>query len=454
MRSRLLVIDDDTAHREGMVTLLEDEDYKVDQAEGAETAMQLVKTHFYDLIITDYKMQKIDGMELLKMINDFNPLLRVIMVTGYSSIEHAVEAVHLGALDYIPKPVDPAKLKNVVSRVLRSAQVPVQEKDTDKTVPERYIHFGEIIGKSKGIKNVVKKVHEIANIDVPVLISGESGSGKELVARALHSSSDRREQQFVAINTGAIPKELINSELFGHEKGSFTGAIDSKKGKFEEADGGTLFLDEISSMSEAVQIALLRVLETGKIERVGGNRSIPVNVRIVAATNVDLNQLIEKKIFREDLFYRLNVYNIELPPLRDRKDDIPLIAQYFVEKFGEDYSRNISGIEEEAGALLKAYNWPGNVRELRNIVLRSVISAKGTVRKKDIPESIRKNIQRGQEFSIQAGTPLPDVERVMIIKTLQMAKGNKLKAAELLSISRRSLYNKIEEYNIEDEEYS
>ena len=454
MRSRLLVIDDDTAHREGMGTLVEDEDYRVDQAEGAETAMQLVKTHFYDLIITDYKMQKIDGMELLKMINDFNPLLRVIMVTGYSSIEHAVEAVHLGALDYIPKPVDPAKLKNVVSRVLRSAQVPVQEKDTDKTVPERYIHFGEIIGKSKGIKNVVKKVHEIANIDVPVLISGESGSGKELVARALHSSSDRREQQFVAINTGAIPKELINSELFGHEKGSFTGAIDSKKGKFEEADGGTLFLDEISSMSEAVQIALLRVLETGKIERVGGNRSIPVNVRIVAATNVDLNQLIEKKIFREDLFYRLNVYNIELPPLRDRKDDIPLIAQYFVEKFGEDYSRNISGIEEEAGALLKAYNWPGNVRELRNIVLRSVISAKGTVRKKDIPESVRKNIQRGQEFSIQAGTPLPDVERVMIIKTLQMAKGNKLKAAELLSISRRSLYNKIEEYNIEDEEYS
>ena len=335
MKSRLLVIDDDTAHREGMVTLLEDEDYQVDQAEGAETAMQLVKSHFYDLIITDYKMQKIDGMELLKMINDYNPLLRVIMVTGYSSIEHAVQAVHLGALDYIPKPVDPAKLKNVVSRVLQSAPVSPDTAVPEKKVPERYIHFGEIIGKSKAIKSIVKKINEIADIDVPVLISGESGSGKELVARALHKSSNRKDNQFVAINTGAIPKELINSELFGHEKGSFTGAIDSKKGKFEEANGGTLFLDEISSMSEAVQIALLRVLETGMIERVGGNRSIPVDVRIVAATNEDLNQLIEKKTFREDLFYRLNVYNIELPPLRDRKDDIPLIAQYFVEQFGD-----------------------------------------------------------------------------------------------------------------------
>jgi len=454
MKARLLVIDDDTAHREGMVTLLEDEDYLVDQADGAEPAMQLIQKSIYDLIITDYKMQNIDGMELLKMINDFNPLLRVIMVTGYSSIEHAVQAVHLGALDYIPKPVDPAKLKNVVRRILKSAVDNETQIEAENRVPDRYIHFGEIIGKSKEIKKIVKKINEIADIDVPVLISGESGTGKELVARALHQSSARKDNAFVAINTGAIPKELINSELFGHEKGSFTGAIEAKKGKFEEADGGTLFLDEISSMSEAVQVALLRVLETGKIDRVGGNRSIPVNVRIVAATNEELNRLIEKKAFREDLFYRLNVYNIELPPLRERREDVALIATYLIEKFCAEYNRNINGIDQDAAELIRLYNWPGNVRELRNIILRAVISAKGAIRKKDLPESIRKNLQRGQEFSIQAGTPLPEVERVTIIKTLQLARGNKLKAAELLNISRRSLYNKLEEYQIQDEEYS
>ncbi len=454
MKARLLVIDDDDAHREGMVILLEDEDYLVDQAEGAETAMKLIRKQSYDLIITDYKMQKIDGMELLKMINDYNPLLRVIMVTGYSSIEHAVQAVHLGALDYIPKPVDPAKLKNVVSRVLQSTVVTESPVDSGKEIPQRYIHFGEIIGKSKEIKTIVKKINEIADIDVPVLISGESGTGKELAARALHETSGRRDKAFVAINTGAIPKELINSELFGHVKGSFTGAVDSKKGSFEEADGGTLFLDEISSMSQAVQVALLRVLETGQIERVGGSRPIPVDVRIVAATNVDLQTLIEEKNFREDLYYRLNVYNIDLPALRERKKDILLIARYFMEKYNSEFKRSVKGIDDEAAALIEAYGWPGNIRELRNIVLRAVISAKEMIRKKDLPESVRKNIRRNQAFSIQAGTPLPEVERVTIIKTLQLAKGNKLKAAELLSISRRSLYNKLEEYQIKDEEFS
>ncbi len=454
MQARILIIDDDAAHREGMAILLEDESYFVDQAEDAETAMKRIREHNYDLIITDYKMQKIDGMELLKMINDFNPLLPVIMVTGYSSIEHAVEAIHLGALDYIPKPVDPAKLKKVIRRVLQSQTVKQTSGAEQLSVPERYIHFGEIIGKSKAIKTIVRHINEIASIDVPVLISGESGSGKELVARALHKSSPRADKPFVAINTGAIPKDLINSELFGHEKGSFTGAIDSKKGKFEEADGGTLFLDEISSMSEAVQIALLRVLESGQIERVGGNRSIPVNVRIVAATNEHMDTLLESGRFRQDLFYRLNVYNLELPPLRERQEDIPVLAGYFLERFSEEFHKQVSGIEEEAMELLRTYAWPGNVRELRNMILRSVLAAKGKVRKKDLPEIIRSRMQRGQEFTLKAGMPLPEVERVTIIKTLQMARGNKLKAAGLLGISRRSLYNKLEEYQISDEEFS
>ncbi len=448
-KPRILVIDDDQAHREGLVILLQDEDYLVDQAEGAEPAMHLVHQNQYDLIITDYKMQHIDGMELLKMINDYDPLLRVIMVTGYSSIEHAVQAIHLGALDYIPKPVDPVKLKEVVQRALSSAVPPAE----GTVIPRRYIHFDQIIGKSAALKKVVKKVHEIADIDVPVLISGQSGTGKELVARALHQASGRVKQPFVAVNTGAIPRDLISSELFGHVKGAFTGAIDSKKGKFEEAHGGTLFLDEISSMREEVQIALLRVLESRQIERVGSNQTVNVDVRIVAATNEDLQTQIEKGLFREDLYYRLNVYNIELPALQERPEDIPLIASYFIEQFNDEFNKNIRGIDDEAMQSLMEYGWPGNVRELRNVILRSMVAATDSIRKKDLPEMVRRKIVPGTEIRFRAGTPLTDIERLTIIKTLKMAKGNKLKAAELLGISRRSLYNKIEEYGIDENEY-
>ena len=449
-KPKILVIDDDRVHLEGMVVLLEDEDYKVDEADSAEAALKLIYKNSYDLIITDYKMQKIDGMELLKMINDFDPMLKVIMVTGYSSIEDAVKAIHLGALDYIPKPVDPVKLKEVVRRAL---SVPVLKTDTGE-IPERYIYFGEMVGKSRGMKQIVKKINEIANIDVSVLIYGESGTGKELVARALHNASSRKSGPFIAVNTGAIARDLISSELFGHEKGAFTGATDSKKGKFEEADGGTLFLDEISSMSEQVQIALLRVLETNQIERLGSNRTIPVNVRIVAATNVNLEDLIGEGKFREDLYYRLNVYNIELPPLRERQEDIPLIVDYYIDRFNRQYGKRIAGVDEEAMRCLSEYTWPGNIRELRNLVLRSMISAREVIKKKDLPEAVAKGTKPGQEIRIQAGTPLPDIERMSIIKTLQMARGNKLKAAEMLGISRRSLYNKLEEYNIDEEEYS
>ena len=451
---RILVIDDDQAHREGMVLLLEDEGYQVDEADGAEQAMELINQHQYNLIITDYKMHNIDGMELLKMINDHDPLLKVIMVTGYSSIEHAVEAIHLGALDYIPKPVDPVKLKKVVSRAISVPSLEHESSQGTGKIPAKYIHFDEIIGKSRAIKNVVKKISQVANIDVPVLVFGESGTGKELVARAIHSASNRSEHPFVAVNTGAISKELIISELFGHEKGAFTGAVLSKKGKFEEADNGTLFLDEISTMSEQVQIALLRVLENQQFERVGSNRTIPVNVRVVAATNENLETLISDGKFREDLFYRLNVYYIELPPLRERKEDILLIADHFVERFNAEFGKNVKSIDEDAAEILENYLWLGNVRELRNIVLRAMVSAKDCIRKKDLPESLFKGMGKGEEIRFQAGTSLPDIERVSIIKTLRMAKGNKLKAAEMLGISRRSLYNKLEDYDIKDEEFS
>lgn len=449
MTPRLLVIDDDRNHREGLVLLLQAHKYYVDQADGAKTALELIYKNHYDLVITDFKMHEIDGMELLKMINDYDPLQKVIMITGFSSIEHAVEAIHLGAIDYIPKPVDPVKLKQIIDRLL---QIPAVEKN--RAVPERFVHFGKIIGKSRQIKNVVKKINDIANIDVPVLIFGESGTGKELVAQAIHTASTRKDAPFIAINTGAIPKDLISSELFGHVKGAFTGAVDNKKGKFEEAEGGTLFLDEISTMSEQVQIALLRVLENRKIDRVGGAREIDINVRIVAATNENMEEMIESGKFRKDLYYRLNVYTIEIPPLRERTDDIVLINNHFLEKFNTEYGKNITAIDEEATRILQKYSWPGNIRELRNILLRAMISAKDIIHKKDLPELIHKGMMPGGEIRFPAGTPLPEIERKSIIKTLLMAKGNKLKTAEMLGISRRSLYNKLDDYDIKDEEFS
>jgi two-component system response regulator HydG/two-component system response regulator AtoC len=435
-----------------MVVMLEDEDYEVGEAASAEEALEFLNKVSYDLIITDYKMQKIDGMELLKMITDQDPLQRVIMVTGYGSIEHAVQAIHTGALNYIPKPVDPKKLKDAIKKALEIA--PVRDKKISR--PEKkissQIHFDEIIGKGKQIKLVMKKIREIADIDVPVLVTGESGTGKELVARAIHQSSGRSDKPFIAVNTGAIAKDLIISELFGHEKGSFTGAVDQKKGKFEEANGGTLFLDEISTMNESVQIALLRVLENNTIDRVGGKREIPVNVRIVAATNENLENCISEGTFREDLYYRLNVYLIELPPLRERKEDIPLLTEHFIQKFNQEYNRQVKGISQEAMNLLKDYGWRGNVRELRNIILRAMISAKDEIQKSDLPINTIKGAMPSEEIRFHAGTSLPEIEKESIIKTMKKVKGNKAKAAELLGISRRSLYNKIAEYGIEDSE--
>ncbi len=450
IKSNILVIDDDDAHRTAMVVMLEDEDYDVGEADSGEEALELLGNQDYDLIITDYKMQKIDGMELLKIITDRNPLQRVIMVTGYGSIEHAVEAIHTGALDYIPKPVDPKKLKNAIQKALEIAPTREKKKPQPDKKPLSTVHFDEIVGKSKQIKQVLKKVREIADIDVPVLITGESGTGKELVARAIHQASKRSDKPFIAINTGAIAKDLIISELFGHEKGSFTGAIDQKKGKFEEANGGTLFLDEISTMSEAVQIALLRVLENHTIDRVGGKREIPVNVRIVTATNENIEDCISNGTFREDLYYRLNVYLIELPPLRERKEDISLLSDHFIHHFNQEYDRQIKGISPEAMTILINYGWRGNIRELRNVVLRAMISAKDEIKKSDLPINTIKGIMPDEEIRFQAGMSLPEIEKESIIKTMKKVKGNKVKAAELLGISRRSLYNKIAEYGIED----
>ena len=453
-RAKILVIDDDEAHRSAMVVMLEDEEYAVDEAENGESALQMLERHSYDLIITDFKMHKIDGMELLKMINDRDPLQKVIMVTGYGSIEHAVEAIHNGALNYIPKPVDPKKLKQAIEKALTDVKAaPARTVTRGRSPAVKSTRYDQIIGQSRAVKQNLKKIQEIADIDVPVLITGESGTGKELVARAIHQSSTRAANGFIAVNTGAIARDLILSELFGHEKGSFTGAVEQKKGKFEEANGGTLFLDEISTMSPEVQVALLRVLENRTIDRVGGRREIPVDVRIVAATNENLEECIDRRTFREDLYYRMNVFAIELAPLRERKEDIPLLCSHFINVFNGEYKRQVSGIEDDALAALVNYSWRGNIRELRNVIIRSMISAGKKIKKSDLPLMILEHAESSSEIRIRTGTSLPDIERDSIIQTLRKVKGNKARAAEILGISRRSLYNKIADYQILDSEY-
>ncbi len=448
---RILVIDDDKNHREGMITLLESRGYTAQGACNGKEALNLLEEEVFDLVITDYRMQKMDGMHFLKEIKRQLPSLKVIMVTGYGSIEHAVEAMQSGAINYITKPVVPAKLFQVIETVLQPPSVRVEEEDTRVRL-KNMEHFQQMVGQSKPMQEVYRKIQEVAPTNVPVLILGESGTGKELVAQAIHQLSPRKEGPFVAVNTGGIPRELIASELFGHLKGSFTGAISDKKGKFEEAHRGTLFLDEIGTMSIPVQISLLRVLETKMIERVGSNRPVKVDVRIICASNENLMELIKAHKFREDLYYRLNVFVINLPPLRERKQDIGYLLKYYRQLFNLELHKQVNGFSKEALQLLKKHNWPGNVRELRNVVLRAMLSAEDIIDVQHLPPEIVTKELNVHDIIFKAGTPLAEVEKTMIIQTLKTVKGNKLKAAEILGISRRSLYNKLEEYHINDKE--
>jgi DNA-binding NtrC family response regulator len=450
-KNRILIIDDDDNLRDGLINLLNLQGYEASGAADGKIALDILEHQIFDLIITDYKMQDVDGMHFLKTVNRQFPSLKVIMITGFGSIEHAVEAMQAGALNYISKPVIPQKLLQIVEDSLSTPDRALIQKDNDKTL-DKMRHFQEMVGLSKPIQEVYRKIQEVAPTDIPVLITGESGTGKELVAKAIHDLSSRNKGTFVAVNTGGIPKDLIASELFGHLKGAFTGAISDKKGKFEEAHEGTLFLDEISTMSIPVQISLLRVLETNIIERVGSTKPIKVNVRIICASNEDLQELIRQQKFREDLYYRLNVFNIELPPLRKRKQDIPYLVKYFRSLFNLELNKNIKEISPDALHIVREYSWPGNIRELRNVLLRAVLSAEDILEVKHLPPELTQNRIGADMITFRAGTPLSEVEKVMILQTLQAVNGNKLKAAEILGITRRSLYNKLEAYQLKDKE--
>jgi DNA-binding NtrC family response regulator len=422
--------------------VLSSEGFIVKEAINGLEALKRLEEEDYSLVLLDLKMPGLNGIETLKKIREFDINLPIIMISAYGSISEAVEAMKLGALDYLIKPFDIEELKIIVERAIKQYELRV-ENIYYREEEEKRFNFDEIIGKSKAIKRVLEMVKSVSVTPATVLITGESGTGKELIARAIHKNSPGNKNPFVVVNCVAFSSHLLESELFGHEKGAFTGAISKRIGRFEMAKGGTIFLDEIGEVDPVIQTKLLRFLQEKEFERVGSSKSIKVDVRILSATNLDLKKKAEDNNFRQDLYYRLNVFNIEVPPLRERKEDIPLLVEHFIHKYDKILNKKVEEISPQAMELLLNYDYPGNIRELENILERSMIMAKNNIMDETYFAFINK-----ENFSEKKGT-LKEVEKELIIRYLIQNKSNRTKTAELLGISRRSLQNKIKEYQIE-----
>ncbi|MFO7445152.1 MAG: sigma-54 dependent transcriptional regulator [Ignavibacteriaceae bacterium] len=451
----ILIIDDEKEICESIKMILEYENhangmgYSVDYSTSASEGLEKLSSSFFAALLLDIQMPEMNGFEVLKRAKESNPDLCVIIISAHGSVENAIKATKLGAFDFIEKPIDRDKLLISVRNAVEQANL-LQE---NKEIKKSFIGDGKILGKSKAISNILDMIEKVAPLDARVLITGENGTGKELVARAIHKQSERKDKAFIEVNCAAIPNELIESELFGHEKGSFTGAVQQRIGKFELANKGTIFLDEIGDMSLQAQAKVLRAIEDGKIQRVGGAKSIEVNVRIVAATNKNLKEEIEKGTFREDLYHRLNVFPIHIPPLKDRLDDVPVLVENFASDITAKYKKPPVKFEDDALKLLQTLPWSGNVRELRNMVERIlIIINKREISKKDIEflftsshtsmNDIIQDSNSFQEFKEKA-------ERAFIIKQLDAYNWNISKTAEILDIQRSHLYNKIKKYGIE-----
>ncbi len=439
---KILVVDDEQNIRRMLNRVLSSEGFIVKEAINGLEALKRLEEEDYSLVLLDLKMPGLNGIETLKKIREFDINLPIIMISAYGSISEAVEAMKLGALDYLIKPFDIEELKIIVERAIKQYELRV-ENIYYREEEEKRFNFDEIIGKSKAIKRVLEMVKSVSVTPATVLITGESGTGKELIARAIHKNSPGNKNPFVVVNCVAFSSHLLESELFGHEKGAFTGAISKRIGRFEMAKGGTIFLDEIGEVDPVIQTKLLRFLQEKEFERVGSSKSIKVDVRILSATNLDLKKKAEDNNFRQDLYYRLNVFNIEVPPLRERKEDIPLLVEHFIHKYDKILNKKVEEISPQAMELLLNYDYPGNIRELENILERSMIMAKNNIMDETYFAFINK-----ENFSEKKGT-LKEVEKELIIKFLIQNKSNRTKTAELLGISRRSLQNKIKEYQIE-----
>jgi DNA-binding NtrC family response regulator len=436
-KGRLLIVDDEPIVRDSLGKWFAEEGYDVGAAESASEALTRLAEGRWDLALVDIKMPGTDGIELQHRLHDVDPQLIVIIMTGYASVETAVAALKNGAYDYVTKPFDPDDIAHTVRNALSHRKALEENVRLKETVAAAVGH-PDLVGQSARMKRVLEAIETVAPTDATVLITGESGTGKELVARAVHAASPRRFNPLVVIHCGALTETLLESELFGHEKGAFTGAQYRKKGNFEIAEGGTVFLDEIGDISLKTQTDLLRVLQEHEITRVGGTQPIHVNFRCVAATNRNLEALIEEGKFRPDLFYRLNVFRIEIPPLRERREDIPLLVEHFVRKFSLSMNKRIERVLPRAMDLLQQYAWPGNVRELENAVERAMVVAQGEIRESDFTI---KSAAGGE-----AARSLEDVERAHILRVLEECAGNQTRAAEILDIDRVTLHNRLKRY--------
>ncbi|MEI6890735.1 MAG: sigma-54 dependent transcriptional regulator [Pontiella sp.] len=443
----LLIVDDEKSARDGLVRALR-RDYNVFAAENGTSALEVLTKQPIDVLLSDVRMPGMDGMVLMQRALANQPELTVIILTAYGDVELAVEAMKHGATDFMTKPIHLDKLELVLDRVLKAKKVELENEELKVQLDHKY-GLENIIGCSTPMQEVFDTIRQVATSRATVLIQGESGTGKELVAKAIHQLSPRSHGAFVAVHCAALSQNLLESELFGHEKGAFTGAMERRIGRFEKADGGSLFLDEISEIDASVQVKILRALEERQIERVGGDTPVDVDARLIAATNRDLKGMVDAGDFREDLFYRLYVVVITLPPLREREDDVLLLLNHYLAVFNEENAKQIEGFTPAAYEMLSRYDWPGNIRELRNLVERMVVLSRGTMFEvADIPAQVRDEVVAQGEGPEEADLTVDEMERRMVIQALEKTGGNRTKAAEKLGISRRTLHRKLKQYEI------
>jgi len=438
----ILVVDDEFSVRDSLESWFRKDGLRVRAVGSATEALKALQDDRFEVILLDIKMPGMDGMELQEHVHRIDPQAAVIMITAFASVDTAVRALKQGAFDYVTKPIDPDELSHLVRRALEQRRLRQENSQLRETLDGAMAH-DQIVGDSPPMQKVLELIDHVAQTDATVLILGESGTGKEVVARAIHAGSKRRYFPIVSVNCGALPESLLESELFGHERGAFTGAQFRRKGKVEMADGGTLFLDEVGAIDPKMQVDLLRVLEAKELTRVGGTRPIKVDFRVICATNEDLQQAVREGRFREDFYYRINVFTIELPPLRARRGDIPALAQHFLRRFAAQMDRRITEISPEAMEVLTAYDWPGNVRELSNAVERAMVVGKPpAILPEDLP------LRKSSDTDAMPGESLADVERRHVAAVLERTGGNITRAAAILGVDRVTVYNKIKKYGL------
>jgi two-component system response regulator HydG len=449
----ILIVEDDVENRAAMVKVLEGAGYKTLETDNGQQALDILQEEDVDILVTDLRLPVMDGVELLKRAKASAQEVEVIMITGHGTVEIAVEAIKEGAYDFITKPVKKAQLLRAVEKAAEKQYLSRENRELRQQLSQTGVR--RIVHAGPEMRNISRMVEQVAPSTATVLITGESGTGKEVVADAIHAASPRRLKPMIKVSCAALPETLLEAELFGYEKGAFTGANARKEGRFELANGGTLFLDEIGEIPPAVQVKLLRVLQDGKFERLGGTRTIDADVRIIAATNKDLHKEVEDKRFREDLFYRLNVINIRVPALRERKDDIQLLAMHFLKMYADKNNKPIEGFAEEAMLALTTYDWPGNVRELENAIERAVVFTNGRqIPLSVLPQGVSAFAEARHSLTFKIGTPLRELERKAIDITLQHTRGDKNMAARLLGIATRTIYRHIERQDSQDDETS